>query len=77
VRTQDSAHTGAGYVATLIDLGRPPVSSLVEPARELAMVRAELSAVRDHQAGTTSELTLAPGRPGGKAPRGPDRGSQE
>src|SRR5450631_579449 len=62
--TQDNAHTGAGYVATLIDLGRPPVSSLVEPARELAIVSAELSAVRDHQAGTTTELTPAPGRPG-------------
>ena len=75
--TQDNAHTGAGYVATLIDLGRPPVSSLVEPARELAIVSAELSAVRDHQAGTTTELTPAPGRPGGHAPRGPDSGSQE
>ncbi len=45
--TLDSAQTGAGYVATLIDLGRPPVSSLVEPARELANVSAELSALRD------------------------------
>jgi DNA-binding SARP family transcriptional activator/tetratricopeptide (TPR) repeat protein len=51
-RTQDSTHTGAGYVATLIDLGRPPVSSLVEPARELAIVTAELSALRDQKAGT-------------------------
>ena len=31
--TLDGAQTGAGYVAALIDLGRPPVSSLVEPAR--------------------------------------------
>jgi DNA-binding SARP family transcriptional activator/tetratricopeptide (TPR) repeat protein len=75
-RTQDSAHTGAGYVATLIDLGRPPVSSLVEPARELAIVSAELSAVRDHQAGTATELTSAPGRPGGQAPHGPDSGTR-
>ena len=45
--TVDSAQTGAGYVAALIDLGRPPVSSLVEPARELAIVSAELSALRD------------------------------
>ena len=45
--TLDSAQTGAGYVAALIDLGRPPVSSLVEPARELAMASAELSALRD------------------------------
>jgi len=51
-RTLDSAQTGAGYVASLIDLGRPPVSSLVEPARELAIVSAELSALRDRQAGT-------------------------
>jgi DNA-binding SARP family transcriptional activator/tetratricopeptide (TPR) repeat protein len=47
-RTLDSRQTGAGYVASLIDLGRPPVSSLVEPARELAEVEAELSALRDH-----------------------------
>jgi DNA-binding SARP family transcriptional activator/tetratricopeptide (TPR) repeat protein len=46
-RTLDSRQAGAGYVAALIDLGRPPVSSLVEPARELAVVAAELSALRD------------------------------
>jgi DNA-binding SARP family transcriptional activator/tetratricopeptide (TPR) repeat protein len=51
-QTQESAHSGAGYVAALIDLGRPPVNSLVEPARELALVTAELSALRDHAAGT-------------------------
>jgi tetratricopeptide (TPR) repeat protein len=45
--TLDSAQTGAGYVAALIDLGRPPVSSLVEPARELAVASAELSALQD------------------------------
>jgi DNA-binding SARP family transcriptional activator/tetratricopeptide (TPR) repeat protein len=45
--TSDSAQTGAGYVAALIDLGRPPVSSLVEPARELAIASAELSALHD------------------------------
>ncbi len=45
-RTQDSAQAGAGYVAALIDLGRPPVSSLVEPAAELAIVSAELAALR-------------------------------
>jgi tetratricopeptide (TPR) repeat protein len=54
-RTQDSRQTAAGYVASLIDLGRPPVCSLVEPARELATVEAELStlgsehAVKTHQ----------------------------
>ena len=31
--TLNGEQTGAGYVAALIDLGRPPVSSLVEPAR--------------------------------------------
>jgi DNA-binding SARP family transcriptional activator/tetratricopeptide (TPR) repeat protein len=45
-RAQDSRQAGAGYVASLIDLGRPPVCSLVEPARELAAVEAELSALR-------------------------------
>jgi ATP/maltotriose-dependent transcriptional regulator MalT len=45
-RAQDSQQTGAGYVASLIDLGRPPVCSLVEPARELATVEAQLSALR-------------------------------
>ncbi len=49
-RAQDSQQTGAGYVASLIDLGRPPVCSLVEPARELATVEAELSALRDRPA---------------------------
>jgi hypothetical protein len=48
-RTQDSQQTGAGYVASLIDLGRPPVCSLVEPALELATVEAELAALHDHQ----------------------------
>ena len=43
--TLNSAQTGAGYVAALIDLGRPPVSSLVEPVRELAIASAELSAL--------------------------------
>jgi DNA-binding SARP family transcriptional activator len=43
----NSAQTGAGYVAALIDLGRPPVSSLVEPARELAIASAELSALHE------------------------------
>ena len=45
--TSNSAQTGAGYVAALIDLGRPPVSSLVEPARELAIASAELSALHE------------------------------
>ena len=33
---------GAGYVAALVDLGRPPISVFVEPERELTAVRAEL-----------------------------------
>jgi DNA-binding SARP family transcriptional activator/tetratricopeptide (TPR) repeat protein len=41
-RTLSGQQAGAGYVAALIDLGRPPVSSLVEPARELDLVTAEL-----------------------------------
>ncbi|HEX6525656.1 MAG TPA: AAA family ATPase [Streptosporangiaceae bacterium] len=43
VATLDSRQAGAGYVASLIDLGRPPVSSLVEPVAELATVTAELA----------------------------------
>ncbi len=54
-RTLDARQTGAGYVASLIDLGRPPVSSLVEPARELATVGAELAALRDHPIGAHQE----------------------
>lgn len=42
----DGRQAGAGYVASLIDLGRPPVSSLVEPAAELALVTAELATLR-------------------------------
>ena len=41
----DSRRAGAGYVASLIDLGRPPVSTLIEPAREIAAIEAELSAL--------------------------------
>jgi DNA-binding SARP family transcriptional activator/tetratricopeptide (TPR) repeat protein len=45
VHTLDRRQAGATYVASLIDLGRPPVSSLVEPAVELAIVSAELAAL--------------------------------
>ena len=41
--------TGEDYLAVLVDLGRPPVVGLVEPARELAAIdreRAALSASR-------------------------------
>jgi DNA-binding SARP family transcriptional activator/tetratricopeptide (TPR) repeat protein len=64
-RTLDTRPTGAGFVASLIDLGRPPISSLIEPARELAIVAAELSALR------------APARPAAVPPAAvpPDNGS--
>ena len=42
----DGQQAGAGYVASLIDLGQPPISSLVDPARELAIVSSELSRIR-------------------------------
>jgi tetratricopeptide (TPR) repeat protein len=38
------SESGRGYVAALIDLGRPPVAALVEPARELAALRADIAA---------------------------------
>jgi tetratricopeptide (TPR) repeat protein len=38
--------SGEDYVASLVDLGRPPVVGLVEPARELGRI-AELSAALD------------------------------
>jgi DNA-binding SARP family transcriptional activator/tetratricopeptide (TPR) repeat protein len=34
---------GQGYVAALTDLGRPPVAALVEPAKELAALRADIA----------------------------------
>ncbi|MEV6235588.1 AAA family ATPase [Lentzea sp. NPDC051838] len=37
--------TGQGYVAALIDLGRPPLTALVEPDRELAAVTADLRGI--------------------------------
>jgi DNA-binding SARP family transcriptional activator len=46
VETLDKRQAGAGYVASLIDLGRPPLTSLIEPAAELATVHADLAAVR-------------------------------
>ena len=45
-RVADTAEDDAGeeYLVSLVDLGRPPIVGLVEPARELARI-AELSAV--------------------------------
>jgi hypothetical protein len=36
-----STLSSEGYVASLVDLGRPPVVGLVEPARELARIHSE------------------------------------
>ena len=37
LRTTDSA-TADGYLGNMVDLGRPPVIGLIEPARELARI---------------------------------------
>jgi DNA-binding SARP family transcriptional activator/tetratricopeptide (TPR) repeat protein len=42
-RADYDSDTGQGYVASLIDLGRPPVTALIEPARELAALRADIA----------------------------------
>jgi DNA-binding SARP family transcriptional activator/tetratricopeptide (TPR) repeat protein len=42
-RAEHDKAAGQGYVAALIDLGRPPVAALVEPARELAALRADIA----------------------------------
>ena len=73
--TPDSRQAGAGYVAGLIDLGRPPVSSLVEPARELAAVGVELAALR---AGAVTPAGSEPGAAATAPARtGPHHGRQE
>jgi DNA-binding SARP family transcriptional activator/tetratricopeptide (TPR) repeat protein len=40
---EHDSESGQGYVAALIDLGRPPLAALVEPARELAALRADMA----------------------------------
>ncbi len=40
-----SENTAEGYLAVLVDLGRPPVAGLIEPARELAQIERDRSAV--------------------------------
>lgn len=50
----DRQQAGTGYVASLIDLGRPPISSLSEPVRELAVITADLSALRARQTRTAA-----------------------
>jgi len=42
-RAEHDSDAGQGYVAALIDLGRPPVAALIEPAKELAAVRADIA----------------------------------
>ena len=42
-----SRQVGDEYMATLVDLGRPPVVGLVEPDRELARVVAELAELEE------------------------------
>ena len=37
---------GDEYMRIMVDLGRPPVAGLVEPAREQARAEAELAALR-------------------------------
>jgi hypothetical protein len=41
--------TGRELMATLVDLGRPPVVGLVDPAWELARVEEELSGCREER----------------------------
>ncbi|MFE3190385.1 AAA family ATPase [Nocardia sp. NPDC059240] len=44
-RRADAAVVGRRYAANIIDLGRPPLSGLVEPEREYRVVTAELAAL--------------------------------
>ena len=44
-RAERDRDAGHGYVAALIDLGRPPLAALIEPARELAALRADIAAL--------------------------------
>lgn len=46
VASTSAAAAGDGYMANLVDLGRPPVVGLVEPVRELARVEKALDAHR-------------------------------
>jgi hypothetical protein len=45
-RAAQGGDPGESYVATLVDLGRPPLSVLIEPDRELARVTGELDTLR-------------------------------
>ncbi|MFD6352046.1 ATP-binding protein [Nocardia tengchongensis] len=50
-RRTSAATIGRRYAANIIDLGRPPLSGLVEPEREYQLVTAELAALT-HPAGS-------------------------
>jgi len=45
-RSASAADDGAAYLANLVDLGRPAITGLVEPARELARIESELETIR-------------------------------
>jgi hypothetical protein len=49
-RIESAGDLGAGYIAALVDLGRPPISAFIEPERELAAVLSELSTIGGHHA---------------------------
>ncbi len=46
--TPAGSELGAGYVTSLIDLGRPPITTLVEPHRELARLTTEIADLHQH-----------------------------
>ncbi len=49
-RAEHDSEAGQRYVAALIDLGRPPVAALIEPAKELAALRADIATLGGHDA---------------------------
>jgi tetratricopeptide (TPR) repeat protein len=49
-RVESAGNLGTGYVAALVDLGRPPISAFIEPDRELAAVLSELRTLGGHHA---------------------------
>ncbi|MGW4246113.1 hypothetical protein, partial [Nocardia sp. NPDC004722] len=60
-RRADAAVVGRRYAANIIDLGRPPLSGLVEPEREYRLVAEELAALTAHTpAGRRGALERSP-----------------
>jgi len=45
-RRLDRGEVGEAYAANLVDLGRPPIAGLIEPAHELARVLSDIETVR-------------------------------